>query len=246
MPYKSYNLQQIISMGRTKRTQMTPSNPRTQGGPPSTSIREYLQTPAILAASLKATNMALASPGSTASEAESMSAHEILPPPTPDWYALFASLSKKEDFQQLVDEVMGTLHSEISSIRTSLTSLKTCVSALEERGPQANGPDPATIRHQAAQITDMRMHIEDLDNRSRRNNIRVQGLKETWKISRACAPKDRKALYTPSTSGVSAIGPPRQLQKPSGRITQHYISYHLAEDGQMEKPRPYRKDAWNT
>ncbi|CAH2221212.1 Hypothetical predicted protein [Pelobates cultripes] len=87
-----------------------------------------------------------ASQGSTVSEAESTPEQDGMPPSTPDWYTRFASLPKKEDFQKLVDEVTGTLQTEISVVRTSLAFLETRISTLEERDSCARGPDPAVTR----------------------------------------------------------------------------------------------------
>ncbi|CAH2278269.1 Hypothetical predicted protein [Pelobates cultripes] len=124
--------------------------------------------------------MAPTSPGSTISVVESTPDQEgLLTSPTPDLYTLFASLPKKEDFQKLVEEVKGTLQTEIASVCTSMTSLEARISSLEERDSCAVGPNPSAIQQHAAQIADMRLHIEDFDNRSRRHNIRVRGLRET-------------------------------------------------------------------
>ncbi|CAH2294030.1 Hypothetical predicted protein [Pelobates cultripes] len=78
----------------------------------------------------------------------------------------------------LVAEVKGMLQSKIASVLTSMKSLEDRISSLEERDSRTGGPVPSAIQQHAAQITDMRLHIEDLDNRSRRHNIRVRGLRE--------------------------------------------------------------------
>ncbi|CAH2272497.1 Hypothetical predicted protein, partial [Pelobates cultripes] len=90
-----------------------------------------------------------------------------------DWYALVASLPKKEDLQSIAQEVKSTLRTEIASLHTSLTDLEGRVAALKSAG---------LVLHQShntdRQHIDLPLHVEDLDNRSRRNN-RVRGLRET-------------------------------------------------------------------
>ncbi|CAH2306732.1 Hypothetical predicted protein [Pelobates cultripes] len=164
-------------MGRTKRGTMTPTTPRTQGEGPSASIRSYLHTPGILTSHHEASNMAPSSPGSTVSEDSLLTAagSRDQGTPTPDWYALFTFLPKK-DLQLIVQEVKTTLRTEIASLRTSLQDLEGRVTALEKAGPTMQVLQPTHTYDR--QLTDLRLHVEDLDNRSRRNNIRIRGLRE--------------------------------------------------------------------
>ncbi|CAH2283695.1 Hypothetical predicted protein, partial [Pelobates cultripes] len=91
-------------MGRTKRAQMTPSMPRTQGNSSHPSIRSYLHTPGDFLSQEEASNMAPSSLSSTLSEEYQRTESGWPAPQTPDWYILFTSLPKKEDFQSLLDE----------------------------------------------------------------------------------------------------------------------------------------------
>ncbi|CAH2292600.1 Hypothetical predicted protein [Pelobates cultripes] len=162
-------------MGRTKRVQMTPSTPRTQGDGPSASIRAYLHTPGILASQHEASNMAPTSPGSTVWEdsLHTTAGTRDTEGPSQNWYALYDSLPKKEDLHTIVQEVKST-RTEIVSLRTFLSDLEGRVTALESAGPV-----PQQTHKHDRQLMDLRLHVEDLDNRSRRNNIRVRGLRET-------------------------------------------------------------------
>ncbi|CAH2278302.1 Hypothetical predicted protein [Pelobates cultripes] len=178
-------------MGRTKRAQMTPSTPRTQGNNPHPSIRSYLHTPGDLLTQEELSNMAPSSPSSTLSEEVPNTGTNGTAAPAPDWYALYASLPKKEDFHSLLEEVKTTLHTEISALGSSITALETRVQALESRRPDLPCPALAATTAQAKQIQDLRLHIEDLDNRSRRHNIRVRGCRETD------PPEDTRAILTP-------------------------------------------------
>ncbi|CAH2324658.1 Hypothetical predicted protein [Pelobates cultripes] len=44
---------------------------------------------------------------------------------------------------------------------------------------ESAGPVPQQTHNHDRQLMDLQLHVEDLDNRSRRNNIRVRGLRET-------------------------------------------------------------------
>ncbi|CAH2281982.1 Hypothetical predicted protein, partial [Pelobates cultripes] len=95
-----------------------------------------------------------------------------LDPAGPNWYSLFASLRKKRR------EVKLTLRTEMATLRTSLSALESRVTALESAGPEASCPALPIIAQHTRQLTDLRLHIEDLDYRSRRHNIRVRGLRD--------------------------------------------------------------------
>ncbi|CAH2301031.1 Hypothetical predicted protein [Pelobates cultripes] len=156
-------------MGRTKRTQMTPSTPRTQGEALSASIRAYLCTAGILASQHEASNMAPSSPSSTISE-DSQQPTDLRDSSPPDW---------------------TTLRTEITTLRSSLSALEGRVEALETAGTPAPSNTQKTPDTQSRQITDLRLHVEDLDNRSRRHNIRVRGLQESQ------GPEDLKDALIP-------------------------------------------------
>ncbi|CAH2225734.1 Hypothetical predicted protein [Pelobates cultripes] len=196
-------------MGRTKRAQMTPSTPRTQGNNPHPSIRSYLHTPGDLLTQEELSNMAPSSPSSTLSEEVPNTGTNGTAAPAPDWYALYASLPKKEDFHSLLEEVKTTLHTEISALGSSITALETRVQALESRRPDLPCPALAATTAQAKQIQDLRLHIEDLDNRSRRHNIRVRGCRETD------PPEDTRAILTPLFNRI--LNRPRDARIPIDR-----------------------------
>ncbi|CAH2277423.1 Hypothetical predicted protein [Pelobates cultripes] len=191
-------------MGRTKRAQMTPSTPRTQGTGSHPSIRSYLHTPGDFLSQEEASNMAPSSPSSTLSEEYPRTDSSRQAPQTPDWYTLFTSLPKKEDFQTLLDEVKATLRTEISALGTSLTALETRVQALETQGPNPHCPAIQATEAHSRHIQDLRLHIEDLDNRSRRHNIRVRGCRESDTT------EDARATLTPIFNRI--LGRPRDAR----------------------------------
>ncbi|CAH2277907.1 Hypothetical predicted protein [Pelobates cultripes] len=103
-------------------------------------------------------------------------------PPAMDWYALFTSLPKKEDFQSLLEEVKTMLRTEISALGTSLTALEARVQTLESQSPDLHCPAVTTTKAQVKQIQDLRLHVEDLDKRSRRHNIREAQIRYRWQF----------------------------------------------------------------
>ncbi|CAH2282734.1 Hypothetical predicted protein [Pelobates cultripes] len=148
--------------------------------------------------------MAPSSPSSTLSEEYPCTESGRPAPQTPDWYTLFTSLPKKEDFQSLLDEVKATLRTEISALGTSLTALETRVQALGSQGPNPHCPALQATEAHSRHIQDLRLHIEDLDNRSRRHNIRVRGCRESD------TPEDARATLTPIFNRI--LGRPRDAR----------------------------------
>ncbi|CAH2301820.1 Hypothetical predicted protein [Pelobates cultripes] len=124
---------------RAKKVQMTSSTPRTQWDTPHPSIRSYMPTPIVLRTQGETSNMVPSSP-STLSEDGSHTDISMPTASTPDWYALFVSLPKKEDIHSLLEEVKSALHTEMCSLTTSLIALEARVTALESRGPSQQGP----------------------------------------------------------------------------------------------------------
>ncbi|CAH2245697.1 astacin-like metalloendopeptidase [Pelobates cultripes] len=68
---------------------------------------------------------------------------------------------------------------KIYSLCTSLTNLEGRVKALEAAGPETTCSALQTVHTHARQLTDLRLHVEDLDSRNRRHNISVRGLHES-------------------------------------------------------------------
>ncbi|CAH2278127.1 Hypothetical predicted protein [Pelobates cultripes] len=92
----------------------------------------------------------------------------------PDWYSLFASLPKLEDFNNLIDEVKQTLQTELFDLRQSLTSLKTRVQTSEIQHTETS--QNVAMQQQSSHIIDMQHQLENIENRQHRNNIRVMGI----------------------------------------------------------------------
>lgn len=87
----------------------------------------------------------------------------------------------KHDFRQLIEDVKSTCYSEIQALQSDLKHLVDRVEMVEEEiqetklavhRTQLQGADHRSL------LRDMQRHIEDLNNRGRRNNIRVRGVPE--------------------------------------------------------------------
>lgn len=97
------------------------------------------------------------------------------------WTRFLRRLPTKEDFQSLVAEVKETCKKEITAIRQDLKHVADRVETLEGDHDETRQYVSQLQTHISAQeklLYDTRLHLEDLDNRGRRNNIRVRGLKE--------------------------------------------------------------------
>lgn len=102
-------------------------------------------------------------------------------PALPQWQTYLQAIPTKEDFRQLIEDVKSTCRSEIQVLQSGLKHLADRVEMAEEEiqetklavhRTQLQGADHHTM------LRDMQRHVEDLDNRGRRNNIRVRGIPE--------------------------------------------------------------------
>ncbi|XP_069593107.1 uncharacterized protein [Ranitomeya imitator] len=103
------------------------------------------------------------------------------PPPSQDWQSILASLPSKEDFKILISEVKDICRAEIANVRQDLQHLNGRIEALEEEHDSTR--KHMTEIHQLVSsqqkvMEEMQSHLEDLDNRGRRCNIRVKGVPE--------------------------------------------------------------------
>lgn len=97
------------------------------------------------------------------------------------WQDCFQAIPTKEDFKLLIEEVKSACRAEIQIIHTNLKHLSERMEMAEEEiqetrlavhRTQIQGADHHLM------LRNMQRHIEDLDNRGRRNNIRIRGLPE--------------------------------------------------------------------
>ncbi|KAG8584414.1 hypothetical protein GDO81_008823 [Engystomops pustulosus] len=92
-----------------------------------------------------------------------------------------SNLPTKEDFKSLIAEVKEAFRSEISEIRRDIQGMTQKIDHLEAEQADSRRQTTHTqhaLHSQSVTLQDMARHLEDLDNRGRRNNIRVRGLSE--------------------------------------------------------------------
>lgn len=79
-------------------------------------------------------------------------------------------------------DIKSTFSAAITDLKTNLVVLTEKLAASEHAGRQRDKAihrlDQVTVSH-AQHFIDLNRHVEDLDNRGRRNNIRVRGIPET-------------------------------------------------------------------
>ncbi|CAH2276010.1 Hypothetical predicted protein [Pelobates cultripes] len=143
----------------------------------------FLSTPDSLRPMRPTDNMAPDSPGAgstTDSHAGSMQM-DTLTQISAELATIASNMLTKADKTALVQEMRAAIREEIQEVRSDLNALEQRVTELEADCLQASqhsqAADNATSR-QGTVLLDLRRQVEDLDNRGRRNNIRVRGLAE--------------------------------------------------------------------
>ncbi|CAH2222452.1 Hypothetical predicted protein [Pelobates cultripes] len=164
-------------MGRTKKqeTQHTPraAPPATPSGP----MDGFLQTPLGSSREAHGSKMAPVSPASSCSEPDQPTLADI----GAEIRRLAANMVTKSDLQSLTATLTTSLTSAVTALRTDMEAQGGRIQALEtqalESQHQATAADTALTR-QGNMLLALRRQVEDLDNRSRRSNIRVRGVPE--------------------------------------------------------------------
>lgn len=86
------------------------------------------------------------------------------------------------DLKTIAADIKDTLSAAISELRLDIHALTDRVRAVEKMTERHDTQLQKTTRHvdtHTLQMRDMQRHLEDLDNRGRRHNLRVRGLPET-------------------------------------------------------------------
>lgn len=97
----------------------------------------------------------------------------------PDWQSFLTHIPTKADFQALITEVRDACKSEICALRTDIQQMSQRMSDMDdERSVIKQNVHEVQTKYSvhANVIRDLQRQIEDLDNRGRRNNIRIKGL----------------------------------------------------------------------
>lgn len=86
------------------------------------------------------------------------------------------------DLQAVAADIKDTLFSAISDLRHELQAISGRMQRVEEDVALQGSATKAThhkVNSHTMQLRDLQRHVEDLDNRGRRHNLRVRGLPET-------------------------------------------------------------------
>uniref|UniRef100_A0A8C5QBF6 Uncharacterized protein n=1 Tax=Leptobrachium leishanense TaxID=445787 RepID=A0A8C5QBF6_9ANUR len=103
---------------------------------------------------------------------------------------LIEGLPTRDYVQDLLDAVRESLNQDLATMRDNMDALEARVAALEAapaRDTDQHGPTlaPRDLQN-ASVVTEVWRRLDDLENRSRRNNIRVRGIRETITDLDAC------------------------------------------------------------
>lgn len=94
---------------------------------------------------------------------------------------LFRSLPTKEDIKAMISNLEDAHCREVQEIRSEITTINTRVDGADSFAAATEARLERLERIQAKQeetIKDLTLHIEDLEDRGRRNNLRIKGLPE--------------------------------------------------------------------
>ncbi|CAH2306742.1 Hypothetical predicted protein [Pelobates cultripes] len=145
---------------------------------------DYLATPQIHGGAREPDKMAPGSPGSSGGNGSSRGSPggDTLSQMSADLTAISANMLTRSDKAAMVAELRAAIREEVMAVRRDLAVLEQRVDSLEEDRLQTShrlqSADLAASR-QGIIILDLRRQVEDLDNRGRRNNIRVGGMPES-------------------------------------------------------------------
>ncbi|CAH2324936.1 Hypothetical predicted protein [Pelobates cultripes] len=151
-----------------------------QSGP----MDEYLSTPQCMAGTRGPDKMAPGSPGtlSRSSSTQDSPRRDALTQMSAELAAISANMFSRQDKKELVAELRAAIREEVAAVRRDLSALEHRVGDLEVQQLQSEqsqrATDLATTR-QGNLLLELRRQVEDLENRGRRNNIRVRGLPES-------------------------------------------------------------------
>ncbi|CAH2319298.1 Hypothetical predicted protein [Pelobates cultripes] len=145
---------------------------------------EFLATPHCLAGARGSDKMAPGSPGSSsrASSAQESPRRDALTQMSLELAAISANMLTRQDKKELVADLRSAIREEVAAVRQDLTALEHRVNELEVQRLQAEQQQRATdlaTSRQGNLLLELRRQVEDLENRGRRNNIRVRGLPES-------------------------------------------------------------------
>uniref|UniRef100_A0A8C5Q7H7 Uncharacterized protein n=1 Tax=Leptobrachium leishanense TaxID=445787 RepID=A0A8C5Q7H7_9ANUR len=157
-------------MGRGKRTSTDPKTPARPLRASERSLDGYLlHTPRPAACSPAAPKMADAASSTSGPDPTAAIARLEL-----RLESILAGMPTKTDLADMLSDLHASVHRDVEEVRGEVTELGSRVSRLERAAEEA--PPLAPANPEA--YSELRRLVDDVDNRGRRNNLRVRGLKE--------------------------------------------------------------------
>ncbi|CAH2220401.1 nucleoside diphosphate kinase 7 [Pelobates cultripes] len=157
-----------------------------------------------------------------------------------------ARMLTKADTGSLVQEIRAALRGELADMRSDIAALENRVEEVETTAQGCQEQHRATevaVTRQGNMLLTLRRQVEDLENRSRRNNIRVRGLPESdsdqLQVSLSALFQQLLGDQAPDTFHIErahrALGPMRQDGSPRDAIC--HIASHGVKDQIMAAAR---------
>ncbi|CAH2292543.1 Hypothetical predicted protein [Pelobates cultripes] len=155
-------------------------SPRRNTGP----MDEFIATPSDLRGLRPANKMAPASSGSESAGETSEAGTQFseLAQIQAELTQISAKMLTKADTSTIAQELRAALREELVGLRSDLTALEQRVDEVETAAQGCEDQHRATevaVTRQGNLLITLRRQVEDLENRSRRKNIRIRGMPET-------------------------------------------------------------------
>ncbi|CAH2283088.1 Hypothetical predicted protein [Pelobates cultripes] len=203
--------------------------PHTLGGTPhrpTGTLDEFVCTPSTQSCSRPPDNMAPGSPGSESAGEPTLDGtqDDTLALIKQELAMISAQMLTKADTGGLLRELRAAIKEEVAALRKDLSSVEVRVEALETEAQasraQHQAAELATTR-QGNMLLSLRRQVEDLENRSRRQNIRIRGLPEpdTAPLQDTLQALFRQILGEECPAVIKLVRAHRSLgpQRPDGR-----------------------------
>ncbi|CAH2306546.1 Hypothetical predicted protein [Pelobates cultripes] len=139
---------------------------------------EFLQTPTGPTHEVQGPVMAPISPASTASDHDQPTLADI----GAEIRHLTAVMVTKNDLHTLATTLSASITTAVTALQNDLDTQKGRIQTLEHQAQTAHQQATATdtaVARQGNMLLALRRQVEDLDNRSRRSNIRFRGMPES-------------------------------------------------------------------
>lgn len=98
-----------------------------------------------------------------------------------DLKSYIKTLPTAEHMKDMFKELTNTLKSDLAEIKSDVKQIYARVHTLEESNEQISQHASRledTVKLQQRELYELKLHVDDLENRSRRNNLRIRGLTE--------------------------------------------------------------------